>query len=110
MRQGGVNAYIKRTQKKVGFAKGGFATAAKQLGGARGIANFATKQKAPGKGFVSGANKELKVTMINDVSYLREPLKAGDESKAIRNRIKMIDKVLKRIQDRKIRKLMRIYR
>ena len=112
LRPGGVNAYIKRKQKLVGFAKGGFASAARQLGGIRGIPGFASRKamKAPGRGIISGSGKTLTVTMINEVDYLRPALKKGDEGVAIAFRAKMIDDVLQRIQDRKIRKLMRIYR
>jgi len=112
LRPGGVNAYIKRKQKLVGFAKGGFASAARQLGGIRGIPGFASRKamKAPGRGIIAGSGDTLTVTMINEVDYLRPALKKGDEGVAIAFRAKMIDDVLQRMQDRKIKKLMRIYR
>lgn len=110
LRPGGVTSYIKRTQKKVGFAKGGFATGSRQLGGVRGIPGFATRQKSPGRGFITGSKNDLKVTLINDVDYIEIVLKPGDEAAAVRTRASKVTKVLERIQDRKIRKLMRIYR
>ena len=105
-----VASYAKKTARKVGFAKGGFATAASQLGGVRGIPGFATRQKSPGTGIVTGDGKTLTVTMTNGVKYLRNALNSADESRAITHRTKQIESTLKRIQDRKVRQAMSNYR
>lgn len=102
-----VKAYANKTALKVGFAKGGFAAAARQLGGVRGIPGFATRQKSPGRGIVAGDGTKLSVTMINDVSHIRHALPKGSESAAIAHRSKQVGSVLQRIQDRKIKQIMR---
>lgn len=86
-----VGKYLEKSQKLVGFAKGGFATAARQLGGVRGIPGFATRQNAPGSGIVSGDGKTLTVTMTNDVRYIEDALDEQGESRAINNRKRAID-------------------
>lgn len=103
-----VEAYANKTARMSGFAKGGFATAARQLGGVRGIPGWATRQKAPGTGTVTGDGKTLTVTMTNSVNYLGAgALKKGDESIAVSNRQKNVTILLDRIQTNKIKKLMR---
>jgi hypothetical protein len=103
-----VEAYANKTVRKSGFAKGGFATAARQLGGVRGIPGWATRQKAPGTGTVTGDGRTLTVTMTNLVNYLGAgALKKGDESIAVSNRQKNVTTLLDRIQTNKIKKLMR---
>jgi hypothetical protein len=102
-----VQAYIRQKVKMTGFAKGGFATASRQLGGTRGIPQFATRHKAPGTGRMVESGDKLSVEMINGVSYLREAFSAADESMALSHRTTMVGAVLKRIQDRKIEKALR---
>lgn len=102
-----VTAYANKAARRVGFAKGGFATASKQLGGVRGIPGFATRQKSPGGGTVTGDGKTLSVTMTNGVDYLRNALNSGDESRAVSHRAKQVSALLQRIQDRKIKQIIR---
>ena len=102
-----VTAYAKKKARMVGYAKGGFATAAKQLGGVRGIPGFATRQKSPGTGTITGDGKTLSVTMTNGVNYLKNALTSADESRAVSHRSKQITTVLQKIQDRKIQRAMR---
>ena len=102
-----VQAYIRQVKKNVGFAKGGFATAAKQLGGVRGIPQFATRHKAPGSGRIIESGDKLSVEMTNNVRHIRQALKPADESMALSHRTTMVGAVLKRIQDRKIEKAMK---
>lgn len=89
--------------KLVGFAKGGYAAGARQLGGVRGIPGFATRQKSPGSGSVTGDGRALTVTLTNDVRYIREALDAHGEARAITHRQKAVESVLKRMMDRKTR-------
>jgi hypothetical protein len=103
-----VEAYTKKTMKMSGYAKGGFATASRQLGGVRGIPGWATRHRSPGTGTITGDGKTLTVTMINHVKYLSEfALQSYDERAAVSNRKRNITKLLDRIQTNKIKKLMR---
>jgi len=105
--QSKVESYIKATQQKSGFAKGGFATAARQLGGVRGIPGFATRQKAPGTGTVTGDGKTLTVTMTNEVRHLQEALSKADISVASNVRESKATKLLRDIQERRIKEAMK---
>lgn len=99
-----VTAYIKKTVKLSGFAKAGFAAAARQLGGIRGIPGFVTRQKAPGRGKVSGDKKTLKIEIFNDVRYLEFALDHTGEDRALAHRSRQITSILKRMGDRKFKK------
>ena len=105
--KGRLTAYKRAEVKLAGFAKGGFATAAKQLGGTRGIPGFATRQNAPGVGSVTGDGKSLLVKIENRVRYIREALDDGGEDRAIRHRVKSINSVLKRMATRRFKKASR---
>jgi hypothetical protein len=105
-----VEAYIREKKKLVGFAKGGFAAAARQLGGTRGIPGFASRQNAPGTGSVTGDGKTLTVTMTNDVRYIEDALDAHGELRAIEFRKRAVDAVIKRMMDRKMRESSRSLR
>lgn len=98
-----VEVWAKKTIKLSGFAKGGYAAAARQLGGVRGIPGFATRQKAPGSGTVRGDGKTLTVTMTNDVRYIRQALDAHGEARAINHRERSVTAVIKRMMSRKMK-------
>ena len=102
-----VQAYIKKSVRLSGFAKGGFATAARELGGVRGIPGWATRQKSPGSGRIMGDGKSLTVSLQNDVRYISEILKPGDSAAAMNARTAAVGKLLKRIQTNKTRKASR---
>ena len=97
-----VKRYMAEVKRHVGYAKGGFATAARHLGGTRGIPGFASRQPAPGRGSVEGDGRMLIVTVENDVKYIREALPKDREANALDFRRKQIESVLKRMMDRKI--------
>lgn len=99
--------YTRAKLKLVGFAKGGFATAARELGGVRGIPGFATRQASPGSGSVTGDDRNLTVTMTNDVRYIAEALDAHGEDRAIEHRKQAVDSVIQRIMDRKLKSASR---
>lgn len=105
-----VEAYIREKKKLVGFAKGGFAAAARQLGGVRGIPGFATRQNAPGSGSVAGDGRTLTVTMTNAVKYIEDALDAHGEARAIEHRQKSVVAIIKRMMDRKLRQSSRSLR
>ena len=96
-----VEAYIREKKKLVGFAKGGFAAAARQLGGVRGIPGFATRQNAPGTGSVTGDGRTLTVTMTNGVKYIEDALDAHGEDRAIAHRKNAVEAVIRRMMNRR---------
>lgn len=102
-----VEAYIREKKKLVGFAKGGFAAAARQLGGVRGIPGFATRQNAPGTGSVTGDGKTLTVTMTNGVRYIEDALDAHGEARAIAYRERAVSALIKRMMDRRMKQASR---
>ena len=102
-----VERYSKDVQKRVGFAKGGFATAARQLGGVRGIPGFATRQKAPGTGVVTGDGKTLTVTLTNEVRHIDKALDKAGEERAVQHRTRAINLNLERQMTRKAKKASR---
>lgn len=105
-----VNAYVREKKSLVGFAKGGFATAARQLGGVRGIPGFATRQKAPGTGSVTGTGNKLTVTMTNNVKHIEHALDKHGEARAISHRQKAVTAVIKRMMNRKTKSASRSLR
>lgn len=105
-----VNSYINRTANKSGYAKGGFATAARQLGGVRGIPGWATRQKAPGTGTITGDGESLTVTLTNNVNHLHYALKPHNEATAVNFRSKQVGARLRLIQTRKINKAMKNFK
>lgn len=97
-----VPKYLKSVKKRVGYAKAGFATAARQLGGTRGIPGYASRHKsAPGTGSVTGDGHKLTVVITNGVKYAREALQPDKEKQALGFRKRQIDKVMKRIVSRR---------
>lgn len=103
-----VGVYMRKIQKRIGFAKAGFAAAARDLGGTRGIPGWVTRHKgSPGSGRVTGDGKTLQVTMTNNVKYIRKAFKTVDESAALKFRADQVTSVLQRIQDRKVKAAMR---
>jgi hypothetical protein len=102
-----VTEYKRARMAVAGFAKGGFATAARQLGGTRGIPGYATRQKTPGVGVVVGDGKNLTVSITNKARHIREALSQSGEERAIDHRIKSIRAVLKRMGDREFKKKSR---
>ena len=99
--------YAKSVIKKSGYAKSGFATAARQLGGVRGIPGFVTRQNAPGSGSVTGDGNRLTVTMTNEVRYISNALDKHGEEVAIDHRKKMVESVIKRMMGRKTKSASR---
>lgn len=92
-----VKEYTTKKVKMVGFAKSGFATAASQLGGTRGIPAYASKHRGPGSGIVRGSGSNVTVVMTNDVDYIANALSRRAEANAIEFRKKAMDKRFQRI-------------
>jgi hypothetical protein len=105
-----VKEYIREKKALVGFAKGGYAAGARQLGGVRGIPGYATRQKSPGTGSVRGTGRTLTVTLTNGVRYAAEALDKHGEARAIAHRERAVAAVCKRILDRKAKSASRSLR
>ncbi len=83
--------YIKAKQRMVGFAKSGWATCARALGGTRGIPGWVSRNKGPGNvSDNSSAASNPSVTIKNEVSYIDQTLSAAGVANAFqvgRNRV-----------------------
>lgn len=108
--KGRLSIYRRETAKLAGFAKGGFAAAARDLGGVRGIPGYATRQKAPGRASVTGTGSTLTVSIQNDVRHIRDALDSQGEARAMKHRARSITAVLKRMGDRKFKSASRSIR
>jgi hypothetical protein len=72
--------------QKVGFAKGGWATCAAQLGGTRGIPAWVTRHKTPGTVIDETESENPKITIRNDVNYTSKVLSDSNVQGALRDR------------------------
>lgn len=102
-----VESYIRAKQKQVGFAKGGFATAARELGGVRGIPGYATRHRSPGRGIIQEDGNGLTVTIENNVKYIEHAYDAHSEARAVDFRIRSINSVINRIGERRLKEATR---
>jgi hypothetical protein len=78
-----IETEVRRRAKRVGFAKGGWATAAKQLGGSRGIPGWVTRQKAPGRVVDRTSDrKNPSISVVNEVRYIGEVISPAEVNRA----------------------------
>jgi hypothetical protein len=98
-----VMSFAKSAGRKSGFAKSGFAAAARQVGGVRGIPGWVTRQKGPGSGMISNSGNSVTAAIQNNVDYIRYALLPDGEQRAIANRKKSVTSVIKRMMDRKMK-------
>lgn len=69
--EGSMNRYKKFILKRVGFGKGGWAAAARAIGGTRGLPQWVTRHKATGSAVDNSQSlSNPSVTIINSVSYI----------------------------------------
>ena len=82
---GALEAYIKLRQKKVGWAKAGWAAAADDCGGHRGIPAWASGRhpSAQGMAIITRDANHPKVIIVNNVSYIDQVLPAPQIQAAI---------------------------
>ena len=98
--------YIQKEVRQSGFAKGGFAAAANDLGGSRGIPGFATRHfSAPGKGVVQKVGDSISVIIENSVDHIELAFDYRQEIAATQARMGKIEKLIKRILDNKAKKI-----
>jgi hypothetical protein len=85
LQPGSREKYIKAVQKNVGFGKGGWARAAEQLGGTRGIPAWAGSKQpgAPGRAIITPHATKPKVVIENDVGYIHEIITPTQISEAV---------------------------
>lgn len=80
-----VGPYIKRVERLVGFAKGGWAACARALGGVRGInAGWVTRQKSPGEVIENYSFGAAKITLKNNVRYIDKAISEAQIQEALR--------------------------
>jgi len=82
-----LDRYIAERQRKVGFAKSGWAAAADACGGHRGIPAWASsrhKGRAPGGAIINRDSIHPKVVLFNHVEYITEVCPPDEISDAVR--------------------------
>ncbi len=91
-----LTAYIKRTQKAVGWAKSGWATCARILGGTRNIPGWVSRKPGPGtvQDFTSDQNNP-RVIITNEVSYIDRVCPPREIANALRIQAQ---KMVKRVE------------
>jgi hypothetical protein len=100
-------AYIKRMTALSGFAKSAFASAAEQLGGARGIPAWAKKNRAPGRGRITLSRRGVSLMIESKVRHAHHALDRKGEARAIRHRTEQMRKLTIRIGKNRLRKKSR---
>lgn len=106
------DTYIRKIQRRVGFAKGTWIKAAKAIGGRiRGAAQWATRHRqAPGTATVKTGTKPA-VTLINRLDYADDTMSSSSVDLALRNAAARLRKALatslRAINERANRRLRR---
>lgn len=96
------NAYIKREQRQVGWAKAGWAVCARLLGGVRGIPQWVTRhRRAPG-GIIDKMRSILdpSITLRNAVPYVDKLLPTSARSEALASVRRNIQSEIERMVDK----------
>ena len=88
--------YLKYIVQKVGYAKSGWATCAKKLGGTRGIPAWVTRNQGPGTIIDNTAAPEPSLTIRNETRYTSHVLSDSGVAGALKDReIKLTGRVKK---------------
>ena len=98
-----VNQYARATMRRVGEGKSGWAKAAAQLGGTRGIPAWAKKKthRTKGLGIVEGKNSKASVTVTNRSKYV---FKTTSTKYLWRLRLGKVEKLVERMIKNRARK------
>jgi hypothetical protein len=84
---------MKIKMTRVGFAASGWATAADQIGGHRGIPAWKAKGRAPGRVVDATRDTEKpKLSLINEVNYTSQVLSESAKDHAIKDRLFRLEK------------------
>ena len=86
IKQSQFDALLKLLIQKVGFAKGGWATCAKQLGGLKNIPAWVSKHNTPATVTDNTSAENPSITISNDVNYTSQVLSASGIKGALRDR------------------------
>lgn len=94
--RGAVSRYVNQVVRKIGIAKGGWAGAAMNLGGARGIPGWVTRHRKFGSSQdMSKLPNNPHVVLANNVRYIKDAISRGGMEEAIRRQIRDFDAHLK---------------
>ena len=100
-----LEAYIKKKQAMVGLAKSGWASAAREMGGARGIPSWAKRWTNTGSATdKTGSGNMQSVIIESKVKYASQSLPAGEEEKALRIAAGRLRESLQQAKDKRIAK------
>jgi hypothetical protein len=97
--------YIKKKQAMVGLAKSGWASAAREMGGARQIPSWAKRWKNTGSATDKTGNGNMQSVIIESkVKYASQALPDGEEEKALRIAAGRLRESLQQAKDKRIAK------
>lgn len=100
-----LETYIAKKQKMVGLAKSGWASAAREMGGARTIPSWAKRWSNTGSATdKTGSGNMQSVIIESKVKYASQSLPAGEEEKALRGAAGRLLKALEEAKDKRIAK------
>ncbi len=101
--QKGLKPFLAKEKGKVGFAKGGWANCAKQLGGTRGIPAWVTRHDTPASVIDNTDAANPSVTIRNEVNYTSQVLSATAARQALRDRETKLTERIRRIMGAKLK-------
>jgi len=94
--QKGLKPFLTNEKSKVGFAKGGWANCAKQLGGTRGIPAWVYNHDTPATVIDNTEKPDPSLTIRNEVNYTTQVLSASAARDALKDReIKLTERIKK---------------
>ena len=100
-----LDAYIKLKQAMVGLAKSGWASAAREMGGAKDIPSWAKRWTNTGSATdKTGGTNMQSVIIESKVKYASQSLPAGEEEKALRIAAGRLRESLQQAKDKRIAK------
>ena len=100
-----LETYIAKRQAMVGLAKSGWASAAREMGGARTIPSWAKRWKNTGSATDKTGNGNMQSVIIESkVKYASQALPAGEEEQALRIAAGRLRKSLQEAKDKRIAK------
>jgi len=100
-----LETYIAKKQKMVGLAKSGWASAAREMGGARGIPSWAKRWTNTGSATdKTGSGNMQSVIIESKVKYASQSLPAGEEEQALRIAAGKLRESLQQAKDKRIAK------
>ena len=100
-----LEGYIAKKQKMVGLAKSGWASAAREMGGAKDIPSWAKRWTNTGSATdKTGGTNMQSVIIESKVKYASQSLPAGEEEKALRIAAGRLRESLQQAKDKRIAK------